>query len=56
VARRPPRRAIIEPPPGADAPRRPLGRRLAWFFGLALAAALATAAAAYALKALLPSP
>ncbi len=31
----------------------PLWRRLAWFFGLALASSAATAAAAYALKALL---
>lgn len=46
-------RAIIEPPPEPDAPLAPLRQRLAWFFGLALAAALATAAVAYLLKALL---
>ena len=27
---------IIEGPPDADAPRAPLGRRLAWFVGLSL--------------------
>lgn len=44
--------AIIEPPePGAPSP--PLPRRLAWFFGLAVVSALATAAVAYLLKALL---
>jgi hypothetical protein len=43
---------IIEPPP-PGAPPAPLLRRLAWFFGLAIAAALSTAAVAYALKALL---
>lgn len=46
-------RAIIEPPPGPDDPPGPLWKRLAWFFGLALNAALATAAVAYLLKALL---
>jgi hypothetical protein len=46
-------RAIIEPPPQPDAPRAPLPVRLAWFAGLALASAGATAAAAYLLKALL---
>ena len=45
-------RLIIEPP-DPDAPQPPLHRRLAWFAGLALAAALATAAVAYLLKALL---
>jgi hypothetical protein len=44
---------IIEPPPEPGEPLAPLPRRLAWFFGLALAAALATAAVAYLLKALL---
>jgi hypothetical protein len=44
--------AIIEPP-GPDDPARPLALRLAWFFGIALAAALAVAAVAYAMKALL---
>ena len=47
--------AIIEGPPGPRAPRRPLWRRLAWFFGLAGGAALATAIAAEGLRALLPS-
>ena len=49
---------IIEPqgPPDADAPPGPLHRRLAWFVGLALAAAGATALVAYGLKALLPMP
>ena len=46
-------RAIIEPPPDPEAPLAPLAQRLAWFFGLAVAAALATAAVAYLLKALL---
>ena len=45
--------AIIEPPPAPGAPLPPLWKRLAWFFGLAVAAALATAVVAYALKALL---
>lgn len=47
-------RAIIEPPPEPGAAQAPLGRRLAWFAGIALAASAATAAVAYALKALLP--
>ena len=46
-------RAIIEPPPEPDAPLGPLWKRLGWFFGLALAATFTTAAAAYALRALL---
>jgi len=46
-------RAIIEPPPEPGTPPAPLGRRLAWFFGLAASALLATAAVAYALRALL---
>ena len=46
-------RAIIERPPEPGAPLAPLWRRLSWFFGLAVAAALATAAVAYALRALL---
>ena len=45
--------AIIEPPPEPGAPTSPLWKRLAWFFGLAAAATLATAAVAYLLKALL---
>ncbi|HZZ33165.1 MAG TPA: hypothetical protein VFE10_14350 [Phenylobacterium sp.] len=46
-------RAIIEPPPEPGAPLASLGRRLGWFFGLAITAALTTAAVAYALRALL---
>jgi hypothetical protein len=45
--------SIIEPPPEADAPRAPVWKRLAWFWGLALASAFSTAAVAYLLKALL---
>lgn len=45
--------AIIEGPPDPEAPPAPLWRRLAWFLGLALAGAAATAAVAYALRALL---
>jgi hypothetical protein len=48
-------KAIIEGPPELDAPRAPFWRRLAWFLGLALVAALVTALVAYGLKALLPS-
>ena len=44
--------AIIEPP-GEEDEAGPLWRRLAWFFGLATAGALATGVVAYALKALL---
>jgi hypothetical protein len=46
-------RVIIEPPPEPGAPPAPLARRLGWFFGLAIAAALTTAGVAYLLKALL---
>jgi hypothetical protein len=46
-------RAIIEPPPEPGAPLGPLWKRLSWFFGLAAGAMLATAAVAYALRALL---
>jgi hypothetical protein len=46
-------RAIIEPPPEPGAPLAPLWKRLGWFFGLAIAALLSTAAVAYALRALL---
>lgn len=45
-------RLIIEPP-DPDEPLPPLWRRLGWFAGLALSAALATAGVAYLLKALL---
>ena len=44
---------IIEGPPEPGEPQTPL-RRLAWFVGLAIAASTATAAVAYAMKALLP--
>jgi hypothetical protein len=44
--------AIIEPP-GPDEATAPLGRRLAWFFGIAIGAALSTAVVAYGLRALL---
>jgi hypothetical protein len=45
---------IIEPvpPPESDETSGPLWRRLAWFAGLAVAAAAVTAVAAYALRAL----
>jgi hypothetical protein len=45
--------AIIEPPPEPGAAPRPLALRLAWFLGLAAAGSLATALAAYALRAVL---
>ena len=44
---------VIIEPPEAGAPARPLWKRLAWFFGLAVAAACATAGVAYALRAFL---
>ena len=48
-------RAIIEPqpPPETGASAGPLWRRLAWFAGLAVAGSALTAAAAYAMRALL---
>jgi hypothetical protein len=46
-------RAIIEPPPEPGQPLAPLWKRLAWFAGLAVSAAIATAVVAYALRALL---
>jgi hypothetical protein len=45
---------IIEGPPEPEAPQAPLWRRLLWFAGLAIGACAVTAAAAYAMKALLP--
>jgi len=45
--------AIIEPPPEAGEAPPPLWKRLSWFVGIALASTVATAAVAYALKALL---
>lgn len=45
--------AIIEPPPEPGAPLAPLWKRLAWFFGLAVAASAATATVAYGLRALI---
>jgi hypothetical protein len=48
--------AIIEGPPGPETEaRRPFWKRLAWFIGLAIASAAATALVAYGLEALLPS-
>jgi hypothetical protein len=46
---------IIDPVPAppADAAKPPLARRLAWFVSLALGGVLATAVAAYGLRALL---
>ena len=44
---------IIEPPPEPGEPLPPLRTRLAWFGGLATAAAAATAAVAHGLRALL---
>jgi hypothetical protein len=48
-------RGIIEAQaaPNSDEPRRPLAIRLAWFFGLAAAGVVATAAAALLLRGLL---
>ncbi len=46
-------RAIIEPPPEPGAAAPPLWKRLAWFVGLALGGAAATAAIAYAMRLLL---
>ena len=45
-------RAIIEPPPTGEESSG-IFRKLAWFFGLALASAGGVIAIAYALKALL---
>jgi uncharacterized protein involved in exopolysaccharide biosynthesis len=46
-------RDIIEGPPDAETPARPLHRRLAWFVVLALGGMAATGAVAYALRTLL---
>lgn len=48
-------RPTIEPegPPEEGAPSRPLRVRLAWFVGLAVISAAATAAVAYVLRALI---
>lgn len=45
--------AIIDPPPEPGEASQPLWKRLGWFVGIALVSTLATAAVAYALKALL---
>ena len=45
--------AIMLDVPEHDADSRPLGERLAWFFGLALASLAVTAALAYGLRTLL---
>jgi hypothetical protein len=47
------KRGLIAPPPEPGERLPPLHERLAWFFGLALAAAFTTAGVAYLLKALL---
>ncbi len=47
--------AIIEGPPEPGTAPGPLWKRLAWFVGIAICAALATALVASALEALLPS-
>lgn len=48
---------LIEPtPPPADDPPGGLATRLGWFIAIALASVAVVAIAAYALKALLPSP
>lgn len=46
-------RDIIEGPPAPGEEPRPLGARLAWFAGLALAGLLVTSGVAYGLRALL---
>ncbi len=49
-----PEKSWFEPDaPGEKAEVRPLGERLAWFIGLAALGLLATAGAAYVLRALL---
>ncbi len=44
----------IEGPPDPGAPEPPLWSKLAWFVGLAVVSGGATAALAYALKAVIP--
>lgn len=44
---------IIEGPPEAGEPRRPLGLRLLWFAGLWLGSLLLVAGVAYTLRALI---
>ena len=44
----------IKGPPEPGAPEPPLWSKLAWFVGLAVASGAAVAAAAYAMKALIP--
>jgi hypothetical protein len=46
-------RDIIEGPPEAETPPRPLARRLTWFNAQALGGMAATGAVAYTLRALL---
>ena len=41
---------IIEGPPEPNAPKRPLGKRLAWFAALWIAGLLGVAAVAYGLR------
>ena len=45
--------SIIDPPPEPGAPAAPLGKRLAWFAGLAIASGAGAALVAFLLKALL---
>ena len=47
-------RDIIEPPPEPGDPLPQWYKRLAWFFGIAVAATSVTAIVAYTMKALLP--
>mgnify|MGYP000969139507 CR=1 FL=1 len=46
-------KTILQGPPDPATPLGPLWKRLAWFFGLALLAAMAAILAAYAMKAVL---
>lgn len=47
------KRPIIEGPPEADEPKRPLGKSLLWFAALWVGGAAVVAAAAYGLRALI---